>query len=81
MEPDNSIAFRRLGWAYYQMQDYDQAKQHWKKMIELAPNDREINVIRKKLTEMEPPAEQMKSSTPAEQPAATEPAATEILQP
>ncbi|OGS36254.1 MAG: hypothetical protein A2293_11990 [Elusimicrobia bacterium RIFOXYB2_FULL_49_7] len=46
LEPDNVIAYKRLGSVFYLLKDMEKAKKNWLKAIELAPEDADIPQIR-----------------------------------
>jgi hypothetical protein len=53
LEPGNVTAYKRLGSAYYMLRKFDQAKEYWSKVVELAPNDKEVIEIKGFLKEIE----------------------------
>jgi tetratricopeptide (TPR) repeat protein len=47
LEPDNVMAYKRLGSTFYKIGDIKRARENWKKVLELAPKDAEADEIRK----------------------------------
>ena len=53
LEPTNVTAYKRLGSTFYILGNMERAKENWKKVIELAPNDDDTANIRELLRKIE----------------------------
>lgn len=49
LEPQNTLAFKRLGSAYFALGKKDKARQAWEKALQLAPEDNELKLFIKRL--------------------------------
>lgn len=49
LEPNNVMAYKRLGSTFFVLKDMENAKKNWLKAIELAPNDPDIQQIKELL--------------------------------
>ena len=45
LEPENILAYKRLGSAYYALKKEGEAKKIWRKALRLAPNDEELKMF------------------------------------
>jgi len=45
LEPENILAYKRLGSAYYALKKEEEAKKIWRKALKLAPNDEELKMF------------------------------------
>lgn len=52
LEPNNVVAYKRLGSVFYVLGDKERARSSWEKVIELAPNDKESEEIKDLLREL-----------------------------
>ncbi|RLE71916.1 MAG: hypothetical protein DRJ37_03980, partial [Thermoprotei archaeon] len=55
LEPNNALAYKRIGSAFYALGDTKKALQYWKKSLELDPTDENLRSFIQKVEAEEKP--------------------------